>query len=58
MLVGRALCQFFFKDLNKVQPFSPGYGTIIIGFLMLLFSPPVVYLLRSFLSSFATLVDL
>ena len=65
MLTGSALRRFFFKDLIKVQPFSLVYGRIIIGFLMLLFSPSVVsmcgvggtiYLLKSFLTSFTILV--
>ena len=65
MLSGSTLRRSFFNYLIKVHSISPAYGRIIIGFLMLLFSPPVVsvcgvggtiYLLKSFLTSFITLV--
>ena len=65
MLTGSSLWRFFFKDLIKVHPFSSAYGTIIIGFMMLLFSPSVVSmcrvggticLLKSFLTSLTTSV--
>ena len=65
MLTGNALLRFFFKDLIKVHPFSPAYGRITTGFLMLLFSSSVVSVcgvggticsLKSFLTEFITLV--
>ena len=65
MLVGSALGRFFFKNLIKVQPFSPAYGGMIVGFLMLLLSPSVVSmcgvgainrLLKSFLTLFMTVI--